>query len=132
MADGDGHVDVGDQVLDFDLLDRVHDLRAPLVAEILLDLAQFADDHLLQLFLARENFLQLGDLFPDYGEFLQNFVDREPGQAVQLQFEEGVDLGVAEADDIVGEPVLLAVELDAFERFRLLARQDDCTLLFWK
>jgi hypothetical protein len=65
VADGDGHVHVGDQVLDFDLLDRVHDLRAPRVAEFLLNLAQLADDHLLQLFLARQNLLELGDLFPD-------------------------------------------------------------------
>ncbi len=65
MADGDGHVRVGDQVLDLDLLDGVHDLRAALVAEFLLDLAQLADDHLLQLFLAGQDFLELGDLCAD-------------------------------------------------------------------
>ena len=37
-------------------------------------------------------------LLADLGEFLQDFVDGEPRQAVQLQFEDGVDLGVAEAD----------------------------------
>ena len=98
MADGDGHVHVGDQVFDLDLLDGVDDLRAPVVAVIFLDFAQLADDHLLQLLFAGQNFLQLGDQRADLGQFLQDFVDGELRQPVQLQFEDGVDLGVAEAD----------------------------------
>ena len=52
MADGDQHLRVGDQVFELDFIDLVHDLRAPVVAIVLLDFLQFADDYGLQLFLA--------------------------------------------------------------------------------
>ena len=54
-------------------------------------------------------------------EFLENFVDGELRQAVQLQFENGVDLDVAEADAFAATPAsavmpyFLAIELDAFD-----------------
>ena len=47
--------------------------------------------------LAGQNFLQLGDQLADGLQFLENFVDRELRQAMQLQFEDGVDLNWREA-----------------------------------
>ena len=41
--------------------------------------------------------LKLGDLHADFGQLLQDFVDGEPRQPVQLQFQDGVDLDVAQA-----------------------------------
>ncbi len=57
VADGDGHVGIGDQVFDLDLVNGVDDLRAPRIAEFLLNLLQFGDDYLLEFFLAAQNFL---------------------------------------------------------------------------
>ena len=82
MADGDGHVGIGDQVLDLDFLDGVDDLRAARVSELLLNVAQLGDDHLLQLLFAGENLPELGDLRADFGQFFQDFVDGEPRQTV--------------------------------------------------
>ena len=72
---------------------------------------------------------------PNFGQFLENFVDREARQPVQLQFENGVNLNEAEPspdspvhrcpDRIFDQAVLLPVELDAFERFRSSAGAHD-------
>ncbi len=62
------------------------------------------------------------------GQFLEDFVHREPRQPVQLQFQDGVDLNEAQPctglarssdcpDGIFDEPILLPIELHAFERF---------------
>ncbi len=39
-----------------------------------------------------EDGLELGDVVADFGEFLEELVDGELGKAVELQFEDGVDL----------------------------------------
>ena len=43
-------------------------------------------------FSLRQDFLQLCDALADFRQFLQDFVDGKLRQAVQLQFEDGVDL----------------------------------------
>ena len=43
------------------------------------------------LSLPRMDFV-LGDLFADFAQFVEDFVDRELGEAIELQFEDGVDL----------------------------------------
>src|SRR5216684_996300 len=98
MADGDQHVGVCDQVFELDLVDLVDDLRAAIVAVRLLHFLELAGDDLLQLFVAGEDFFQLGDVLADGLQFLENFVDRELRQAVELQFEDGVDLDGREAE----------------------------------
>ena len=60
-----------------------------------------------------------------YCQFLQNFVDGKPRQAVQLQFEDGVDLDIAEAESVAtaggfdfrsaSGTIFPAIELHAFE-----------------
>ena len=78
MADGDGHIGIGNQVLDLDFLHRVHDLRAAAIAERFLNVPQLGDDHLLQFLFAAENFPEIGDLGANFGKFLEDFVDGEP------------------------------------------------------
>ncbi len=72
--------------------------------------------------------LQLGDALADLGEFLEDFVDGKLRQAVQLQFEDGVDLDVAEAEAFAGadgrDAVFLGVELHALDRGFAAAHQD--------
>ena len=49
-----------------------------------------------QLLVAGEDGLVLGDVVADLAEFVEDLVDGELGEAVELQFEDGVDLPVAE------------------------------------
>ena len=112
VAHGDQHVRVRDQVLQLDLVHFVHDLRAPLVPVGLLDLAQLADDHLLQFFLAGQSFFHFRDALADLLQFLEKVVNGKLRQAVQLQLEDGFDLEVGEPGRL-REPVFLAVHGDA-------------------
>ena len=98
VADGDGHFLVGDQVFELDFLDAVDDLRAALVAVGFLDFAQLRDDHALAASFRWPEFLRSSAMRSRICvKFLEDFVDGELRQAVQLQFENGVDLNVAEA-----------------------------------
>ncbi len=97
MADGDEHVGVGDQIFQLDFVDFVHDLGAAFVAVSLVNFAQLRGNDLLQLFFAVENFFQFGDQFANGFQFLENFIDGELREAVELQFEDGVNLNRGEA-----------------------------------
>src|SRR5208282_6564605 len=70
----------------------VFDHGAALVAVKFLDLFQFLDDDFAQLRLGSENRFVLGNGFAHLLQLVRNFVDRELGQPVQLQFEDGVGL----------------------------------------
>src|SRR5208282_3818709 len=70
----------------------VFDHGAALVAVKFLDLFQFLDDDFAQLRLGSKNRFVFGDGFPHLPQLVRNFVDRELGQPVQLQFEDGVGL----------------------------------------
>ena len=96
MADGDRHLLVDDQVFELDLRGLVDDLRAALVAVLLLDLFQLLDDDVAQLRLRTKNRFVLGNLVLDRFQFLDDFVDGKTRQAVQLQFEDRVRLLVRE------------------------------------
>ena len=49
-----------------------------------------------QLLLRGQNRFVLGNALANFGEFLEDFVDGELREAIELQFEDGVDLPVAE------------------------------------
>src|SRR5258707_7462238 len=100
MADGDQHLRVGNQVFQLDLVDLVHDLSAAIVSVCFVHFAKLGDDDLLEFLVACQNLAQLADQFPNGLQFLQDFVDRELRQPVQLQFEDGVDLRVTEAERV--------------------------------
>ena len=97
MADGDGHFFVFDQVFELDFFDAIDDLRAAVVAIGFQHFAQLGDDDGFQFLLAAENFFELLDALANFAEFFEDFVDGELREAVQLQFENGVDLGIGEA-----------------------------------
>src|ERR1700690_3983588 len=103
VADGDEHFGVRDQVLELDLVHLVHDLRAAIIAVGFVDFAKLGGDDLLEFLFTRQNFLEFGDEFANGLQFLENFVNGELREAVELQFEDGVNLRIAEAE-IVGTP----------------------------
>ncbi len=100
-------------------------MRAAVVAVGLVDFAQLAGDDLLELFVAGENFAQLCNQVADGLQFLENLVDGKLRKAVQLQFEDGVDLRVTECEGVAAaggfdfssadEAILAAVEFHAFK-----------------
>src|SRR5712664_4458588 len=100
VADGNKHLRVSNQVFQLDLIDLVHDLSAAIVSVCFVHFAKLGDDDLLEFLVACQNLAQLGDQFANGLQFLQDFVDRELRQPVQLQFEDGVDLRVTEAEPV--------------------------------
>ena len=110
MADGDGHLLVGDQVFKLQFGRLVDDFGATLVAVLFANLFKLGDDYLAQSFVAAQNLFVLGDLLEDLVEFVENLVDRELSEAIELQLEDGVDLTQREAGFFMRQT--LAVELD--------------------
>ncbi len=104
-----------------------------------MDFAQLARDDLLELFVARKDFAQFGDQVADGLQFLDNFIDGELREAVQLQFEDGIDLRIAEREGVAtagrfdfgsaDEAILAAIEFHAFELFGLAVFGDGDVLL---
>ena len=66
------------------------------VAVLVADLFEFLDDDAAELLLAGKDGFELGDVVADGAELVEELVDGELGEAVQLQFKDGVDLAVAE------------------------------------
>ena len=68
--------------------------------------------------------MQLGDALADLREFLEDFVDGKLRQAVQLQFEDGVNLDVAEAEPFAGAdaPVMPYFLASSFTPFIVVSR----------
>ena len=96
MRDGDGDLLVRNQVFQLQLGGFIDDLGATHVAVLVADFGEFADDDLAELLLAGQDGFVLGDVFADDAEFFEQLVHGELGQAVELQFEDGVDLPIAE------------------------------------
>src|SRR6516225_6052801 len=125
VAHGNEHVGIGDQVFELDLVDLVDDLSAPVISIGLVNFPQLAGDDALQFPLARKDFL--------------DFVDRKLGQAVQLEFEDSVDLDVRQGQAARAartfdfrralQAVLATVELDARNLTRLAVLGDGEVLL---
>ena len=120
VGDGDGDLLVGDEVFELKLGGLVDDDGAARVAVLVADLGELLDDDAAELGRGGEDGLVLGDVVADFGEFLEELVDGELGEAVELQFEDGVDLLVAEDQRAGGrerhvDVVLCGVEFDAGE-----------------
>ena len=65
------------------------------VAVLVADLGELLDDDFAELGGGGEDGLVLGDVVADLAELVEELVDGELGEAVELQFEDGVDLLVA-------------------------------------
>jgi hypothetical protein len=81
----------------------VYDLRAAFVAIFVADLFKLLDDDCAELLVAAQDSLVLIDARTDFSEFLEQLIDRELGQAVELQLEDGVDLAKRESLFFVDE-----------------------------
>src|SRR5579871_6229450 len=94
----DRHIFHRHQVFQPDLARVFHDLRAALVAVILLDLFQFLDDQVAQNFLRSQNFQVFINAPLDFGQFFQNLLALHAGQALQLQLDDGLRLPLRELE----------------------------------
>ena len=97
VADRDGDLLVGDEVFKLQLGALVDDLGAALVAVLVADVFKLLDDDRAQFLLAAQDLFVLGDLGADLLQLVQELVDGELGEAIELQFENGVDLAQSEA-----------------------------------
>ena len=94
-----------DQVFEADLARVLDDLRAALVAVILLDLLQFLDDQVAEHFFRAEDFQVLGDPALDVGQLVEDLLLLHAGQALELQFDDGLRLPLGELGTVRDQPV---------------------------
>src|SRR5439155_7138685 len=92
VADGDRNLFVRDQVFELDFRGLVFNHRAALVTVQFLDFFELGNDDFAQLFLGAKNRLVLCNTFARGTQLFVDFVNREPGQAMQLQLENRVRL----------------------------------------
>ena len=80
------------QVFEPDFAGILDDLGAALVAEFLLDFFQFLDDHAAQDFFRTQDFQILCDPGLNFGQLIDNLLLFHTGQALELQFDDGLRL----------------------------------------
>src|SRR5579872_177882 len=108
VADRDGHLLVGDETFEDDLCGFVFNARAAVVAIQLFNFFELFDDDGSQFLFGAENGFVLGDVVADFFQLVRNFIDRKFGQAMQLQFEDGIGL--------LGSERLFGIELGSAAR----------------
>ena len=96
VRDGDRDVLHLDQIFEMNLAGVFDDLGAALVAELFLDVLQLLHDDSAQLFVGPEDVQIFGDLNLDSGQLFDNLLDLHAGQALQLQFDDGLRLPFGE------------------------------------
>src|SRR6266508_3638327 len=101
----DHHVLVGYQVFERQLDAAIDDLRAALVGVILLDRAQFLDDHAPQRAVARQNLFQLGDQLDHLFVLVNELLTFEGREAAELHVEYRLRLNLSELE-LVDQPLL--------------------------
>ncbi len=127
VADRDRALLVGDQVFELQFGALVDDLRAARVAVLVADLFEFLDDDRAQLDFAGQDRFVLGDALAHLLEFVEQFVDGELREAIELQFEDGVDLAQREALLFVRQAFAVQVDDDLLALapgIEILARLD--------
>ena len=87
-----------DQVFEPDLAGVLDDLGAALVAEVLLDFLQFLDDQVAQHLVRTQDLQVLGDAALDVGQLVQDLLLLHAGEALELQFDDGLGLLLAELE----------------------------------
>jgi len=76
--------------------------RAAGVTVLVADVFELLDDDAAEFLLAGEDGFVLGDVVADRAEFVEELVDGELGEAVELEFEDRVDLAIAEDERASG------------------------------
>ena len=94
---GDGDVFHLHQVFEPDLAGIFYDLSAAVIAEVFLNFFQFLDDYGAQDFLGTEDVEIFGDLLLDVGQFVDDLLLLHAGEALELQFDDGLGLALGEA-----------------------------------
>src|ERR1700760_2244459 len=87
---------VGDEIFELQLGRLINDLRTTSIAILVANLGQLLHDYLTQLRRRSKNRLKLSDVVTNFRELLKKLVDGKLSQTVELQFEDSVDLLVAE------------------------------------
>jgi hypothetical protein len=94
----DRDVFVRDCVLDRDLVRDIDDLGATRIRVCRLEIAEFGADDVVDLLAAREDRLQPRDRGLDLGELVDDLLPLEARETLELQFEDGSRLDVAQAE----------------------------------
>src|SRR6185312_1377160 len=94
---GDGDVFHLHQVFKPDLAGVFDDLSAAVIAEVLLNFFQFLDDYGAQDLFGTEDIEVLGNLPLNVGEFVNDFLLLHAGEALELQFDDGLGLALGKA-----------------------------------
>ena len=81
-----------DQILEPDFRLFINDLGPAGVAVLLLDIPKLLHDELAQLYFAGKDFLQFGDFFTQFLQFILDFLPLKAGQALQLHLEDCLSL----------------------------------------
>ena len=92
----------GNQIFDADVAGVLDDLGAALVAVFLADFFEFLDDDAAQNFLGAQDFQVFGDAPLDLGQFVEDLLLLHAGQALELQFDDGLRLLLAELAQRIG------------------------------
>jgi hypothetical protein len=96
VGDGDRYLLVGDEVFEGELGGLVEDDGAAGVAVLVADVFELLDDDAAEFLFTGEDAFVLGDVVADRAEFVEELVDGELGEAVELEFKDGVNLAVGE------------------------------------
>ena len=86
------------QVFEADLAGVFDDLRAALVAEVLLDFLQLLDDHAAQNFFRAQDLQIFRDLLLDLGQLVDDLLLLHAGEALELQFDNRLRLFLGELE----------------------------------
>ena len=84
------------QVFEANLAGILDDLGPALIAVIFLDFLELVDDHAAQHFFGAQDFQVLADALLDIGELVEDLLLLHAGQALELQFDDGLRLPFAE------------------------------------
>src|SRR5881394_524346 len=92
LGDGDGHVFIGDQVLNRVLSSYLGNFSPAVVAKLLFYFFDFLDDYRAQRLLVAQNLFQLRNQLDDRFIFIDDLLAFERRQPAQLQIENGLGL----------------------------------------
>src|SRR5216684_1054732 len=100
VADRDRCLLVRDEVFEHDLGSFIFDPGAAFITVELLNLFQFLDDHAAQFPLGAQNRFVFRNVVAHLLQLVRDFVDGKLGQAMQLQFQNGI--GLLRAEGLLG------------------------------
>ncbi len=92
VGDGDDHVFARNQVFDIDIDFRIGNFCAAITGPAVADGGGFIADDLNDAFITAQNIQQIFDNRAQIDQVIMNLVAFQPGQSVQLQFQDGTRL----------------------------------------